>query len=85
MGSGIVIVAGVVDPASLNHEEEALVTVLGGIFESTKGSLCHFFERRVFVLDVSAVNLKRNVSRSEEAQQRKLDGRGKLEVVELAT
>lgn len=77
--------AGVIDSASLNHEEEAFVAVLGGVLESTKSSLCHFFQRRIVILDMSAVNLEGNVARSKETQQRKLHGRGNVEVVELAT
>jgi hypothetical protein len=77
----VVVVTSMVDSATLDHDEKALVTVLCSIFESTKSRLGHLFKRWVLVVDVPTINFERDVGGCEQSKQRKLDRRS--EVVEV--
>lgn len=65
---GVVDVAGVVDPAALDHEEEALVAVLRGLFEGAQGRGGHLAQAGVDVAHVAAVNLKGDIVVGKEAE-----------------
>lgn len=83
LSSRVVVVASMIDSAAFNHEEEALVAVFGGIAQGAQGSLCHFLERWVLVVDVSAVNLEGDVGGSKKTEQRELDSRAEIEGVKV--
>jgi hypothetical protein len=78
LSSRIVVVTSMVNSASLDHDEETLVTVLCSIAESTKSSLGHFFEGWVLVVNVSAIDFEGNVGGCEQSKQRKLDRRAEI-------
>lgn len=73
LSSRIVVVASVVDAASLNHEEEALVGVLGCLFEGSQGGGSHLAQTGVHIVLLLSVDLKGHVSLSKEAEEGKVD------------
>lgn len=73
LGGRVVDVAGVVDAAALNHEEEALVAVLGGLLKRRQRRQRHLAEAGVHVGHVAAVDLKRHVTGGKQAKQRQRD------------
>lgn len=79
---GVVDVAGVVDPAALNHEEEALVAVAGGLLERRQRRRGHLAQAGVHVRHVAAVDLEGHVAGGEQAQQRQRDVLPQRQVVE---
>lgn len=85
LSSRVICVSGMVDPAAFNHDEEALVAVLSGGSESVEGSSSHLGQRRVNIINESAVNLKRNVCGREQAQKWQLYSVARLQGVEIIT
>lgn len=72
LGSWVVPVAGVVDAGALDHDEEALVAVGGGLAEGLQRGASHLLQGRVHVVLVAAVDLEGDVGLGEKAQQRQL-------------
>ncbi len=59
-----------IDPAALNHKEEALVTVLGRLLQRRQRRGCHLAQARIHIRHVSPINLKRHVGSGEQSQRR---------------
>lgn len=79
----VVGVAGVVDPAALDHQEEALLAVLRSRTQGSHGCPGHLVKRRVDVVLVPSVDLVRNIRVGEEAKHRELHGAAQVEPVEI--
>lgn len=69
LGSRIVDVAGVVDAATLDHEEETLIALGGGLFQGAQSRLCHLAETGVNIIHVTSVQLEGNIGGCKEAEQ----------------
>ena len=69
VGGGVVVVSGMVDTATLDHEEETLVAVLSGLLEGTDGGRCHLVEARIDTVHVSAVDLEGNIAAGKETHK----------------
>lgn len=84
LGSGIVVVAGVVNTRPFNHEEETLVAVACSFAQRLHSSLGHFVQRRVLVVLVATVNLVRDVGVGEETKHREVDLGTALETIKAS-
>lgn len=71
--SRVVDVAGVIDPAALNHEKEPLVAVLGRLLQRRQRRGRHLAQARIHIRHVPPVNLKRHIRRREQPQHRQAD------------
>ena len=78
----IVDVTSMVNSTALNHDEEALVTLLSSFLEGAKSSLGHLAQRRVDIVVVSAVNLKGNIRWRKQSEERQLHVVATLQSVE---
>lgn len=85
LSGGVVVVAGVIDPAALNHDEEALVTLFSRLLKGAQSRLSHLAKRREDVVMVSAINLKGNIGGREKAEHGELDFLATLEGIKAST
>ena len=66
---GVVGVAGMVDATAFDHQEEALLGLLGGPAEGGEGGPCHLVQGRIGPVLGRPVDLVRDVASGEEAEQ----------------
>lgn len=83
LGSRVVAVAGVVNPASLNHEEETFLAVLRSGTQSLQSGPRHLVKGRIDVALVPPVDFVGNVGIGKETKQRELDGAAQTEAIEV--
>jgi hypothetical protein len=81
LGSGIVVMACMVDATTFNHEEEALVAVARGIAQRLHSSLGHLLQTRVHVVLIVAINLVWNICFREKPKHREVQRIPSLQVV----
>lgn len=66
----VIDVCCMVYPAALDHQEKALVAVLGGLREGFQCSLCHLAQAWIDVGHVLAVNFKGHIGAGKKTQNR---------------
>ncbi|TLD31013.1 hypothetical protein PspLS_02018 [Pyricularia sp. CBS 133598] len=73
LSSRVVDVSSMINPAALDHEEEALLRVSRGLLQGAQRRLGHFAQAGVDIRLVPAINLKGNIGRGKEAKSREVD------------
>lgn len=68
---GIVSVARMINPATLNHQKEPLVAILGSVLQRPEGNLCHLLKTGIVL--ILTVDIERDIRGRKEAKQRQLD------------
>ncbi len=61
---------GMIDPAALNHKEEALVNILGRLLQRRQRRGRHLAQARIDIGHVPPINLERHVGSGEQSQRR---------------
>ena len=73
LSSRVIDVAGMVNSAALNHEEEPLLTVLGSLSKRRKRRSSHLAQTGIHIRHVAAVDFEGNIGGRKQTQLRQGD------------